>query len=95
LENVQMPTTTLKTDDVEPFETAEKASAIAAAKPSRFISKSEMLNRVCLSYTTVWALMCAGEFPRSRVLGCRVAWIEHEVEQWILARPLRRLKGDR
>ena len=38
--------------------------------------------------------MRRGTFPRSRQLGGKVAWIESEVEAWIAALPVRRLKGD-
>ena len=60
----------------------------------RLISKPEVLDRVGVTYPTIWAWMREGRFPRSRELGGKVAWIEAEVEAWIAALPVRRLKGD-
>src|SRR5665811_764206 len=64
------------------------------ANPSRFIGKPEMLDRVAASYPTVWQWMREGKFPRSRELGGRSVWLEAEIEQWIVTRPIRPLKGD-
>jgi predicted DNA-binding transcriptional regulator AlpA len=60
----------------------------------RLISKPEMLDRIGLSYPTVWKLMQEGKFPRSVVIGAKTAWVESEIEAWIAALPRRRLKGD-
>jgi predicted DNA-binding transcriptional regulator AlpA len=63
-------------------------------KYPRLISKPELLERLGVSYPTLWNWMRRGTFPRSRQLGGKVAWIESEVEAWIAALPVRRLKGD-
>lgn len=60
----------------------------------RLISKPEVLDRVGVSYPTLWAWMREGKFPRSRQLGGKAAWVESEIEDWITALPVRRLKGD-
>jgi prophage regulatory protein len=60
----------------------------------RLISKPEVLDRVGVTYPTIWTWMREGKFPRSREIGGKVAWIESEVEEWIAALPVRRLKGD-
>ena len=61
----------------------------------RLISKPEVLDRVSVTYPTIWTWMREGKFPRSREIGGKVAWIESEVEEWIAALPVRRLKkGD-
>ena len=60
----------------------------------RLIYKPELLDRVGLSYATVWTMMRQGRFPRSRVVGGKVAWFESEIETWITELPVRRLKGD-
>ena len=80
-------------------EFSEKAAALKAANdalrgPPRLLSKREVLDRVGLTYPTLWAWMRAGNFPRSRELGGRVAWLESEIEVWMNALPIRRLKGD-
>ena len=60
----------------------------------RLISKPEVLDRVGVTYPTIWLWMREGKFPRSRELGGKAAWIESEIEAWITARPTRKLKGD-
>jgi len=91
-----MPTNPLTTnnDDFAQAE-ADKAAATAATIPSRFIGKPEVLNRVGASYPSIWQWMREGKFPRSRELGGKAAWLESEIEAWIVNRPIRRLKGDR
>ena len=62
---------------------------------NRLILKRELLQRVGLSYTTIWNLMRSGRFPRSvTVTDGRVAWHENEVDAWIEGLPRQRLKGD-
>jgi prophage regulatory protein len=62
---------------------------------NRLIFKPELLERVGLSYSTVWQLMRKNRFPRSvAVTDGRVAWREDEIEEWIEALPRQRLKGD-
>ena len=36
----------------------------------------------------------ASQFPRSKFVGDRTLWLEHEVDAWIDALPNRQLKGD-
>ena len=60
----------------------------------RLIDKVALLDKVPLSYATVWNLMRKGEFPRSKFVGDRTFWLEHEIDAWIDAMPNRPLKGD-
>jgi predicted DNA-binding transcriptional regulator AlpA len=69
------------------------ATQVEAAS-QRLIFRPDVLDRVGVTYPTVWKMMRNGTFPRSRVIGGRTAWIEAEVEAWIAALPVRRLKGD-
>ena len=62
---------------------------------ARLISKHEVLDRVGVTYPTLWSWMRRGAFPRSRELGGKVCWLESEIEDWIVNRPVRRLKGDK
>ena len=59
----------------------------------KLIFKPEVLRRVPLSYTTIWKRMRANQFPRARILGGRNAWIEHEVDEFIAALPVRPYKA--
>jgi prophage regulatory protein len=98
IEAVKMSTTDLKSDhnSVPAADTvADKAAPAPSSKPARFLCKAEVLDRVGLSYTTVWDWMRQGRFPRSRELGGRRGWLESEIEEWMANVPLSRLKGDR
>jgi predicted DNA-binding transcriptional regulator AlpA len=60
----------------------------------RLVSKPEVLDRVGVSYVTLWGWMQLGKFPRARSVGREIFWIAKEVDDWILSRPLTQLKGD-
>lgn len=75
--------------------TAQVECANDSSGAIRLISKPEVLDRVGVTYPTLWSWMREGRFPRSRELGGKAAWIESEVEAWIAALPVRRLKGDK
>jgi prophage regulatory protein len=68
---------------------------MAKKKPGdRLLSRREVLDRVGVSYPTLWHWMRAGTFPRSRDIGGKVAFIESEVDRWIANLPIVKLKGD-
>lgn len=53
-------------------------------------------DKVGLSTSEVYELMALGLFPPSRQLtlsGRAVAWFEHEVDEWLLSRPVSTVKG--
>ena len=60
----------------------------------KLLTRGEVLERVAMSYPTVWSKMRAGMFPRSRVVGARVCWYAHEIDAWIATLPMAKLKGD-
>jgi predicted DNA-binding transcriptional regulator AlpA len=60
----------------------------------RLLAKAEVLERVGRTFPTLWLWMQQKKFPRARDLNGRPAWLESEVEDWIKALPVRRLKGD-
>ncbi len=53
---------------------------------TRLLHLREVLNRTSLSRSHVYRLVKSGDFPASVSLGCRVAWVESEVQEWIDAR---------
>ena len=61
---------------------------------ARLVSKPEVLDRIGVTYPTIWKWMRGGSFPRSRAVGGKAFWIEAEIEKWITDLPVRRLKGD-
>jgi len=53
----------------------------------RFISMSEVLDRICLSKTHLYRKINAGQVPRPVPLGPqKVAFVESEIEAWMSAR---------
>jgi predicted DNA-binding transcriptional regulator AlpA len=67
---------------------------IPTSAKERLISRPELLDRVNLTFPSVWKLMRAGEFPRSRLIGGHVVWLESEIDEYIASLPLQRYKGD-
>jgi prophage regulatory protein len=61
-------------------------------KPVKLLDRKTVLERVPLSYATIWKKMRAGTFPRSRDIGGKCAWIEREIDDWIADRPEVELK---
>lgn len=60
----------------------------------RLIYKPELLDRIGVSYATIWVWMREGRFPRARVVGGKNAWTQAEIDAWCASLPVRRLKGD-
>jgi prophage regulatory protein len=60
----------------------------------RLLSKPEIVDRTNLSYPTIWQKMRAGTFPRSRIVGGKVMWLESEFDSWVKDLPKSVLKGD-
>lgn len=85
---------TTKKSPATPVEHSEQAAVTTAANPSiKLLSKTEMLSRVGVSYSSVWNWIVAGTFPPGRALSTgkrgRIMWIEAEVQDWIASRPVR------
>jgi predicted DNA-binding transcriptional regulator AlpA len=70
------------------------ANAPPAREGARLLSKREVLAIVGVSYPTIWSMMRANTFPRSRVVGGKSMWLSSEIEAWLAALPVRQLKGD-
>ena len=74
---------------------AARRRARRRARPRpQLLSKREVLERVGLTYVTLWKWMQQGKFPRSREVGGKIAWLEGEIDTWIEDLPVKRLKGD-
>jgi predicted DNA-binding transcriptional regulator AlpA len=56
--------------------------------------KLDLLDRIGVSYVTIWKMMCKGTFPRSRAVGGKLVWLESEINEWIRSLPKTALKGD-
>jgi predicted DNA-binding transcriptional regulator AlpA len=62
--------------------------------PPRLLDRHDIMELTGASYPTIWAWMRAGAFPRGRIVGGKTKWVGSEVETWLRALPVRRLKGD-
>jgi predicted DNA-binding transcriptional regulator AlpA len=58
-------------------------------KPSILIDRHEVLRRVPVTWDIIYRMMKANAFPAARVVGGKAAWLESEIEEWIVNRPLR------
>jgi excisionase family DNA binding protein len=74
--------------------TKTPTSKIKTTTGARLLSKPEVCDRIGVSYQTIWTWMRRNEFPRSRVIGGKICWLESEIEAWMKALPKSRLKGD-
>ena len=70
------------------------ARAPPARAGARLLSKREVLAIVGVSYPTLWSMMRANTFPRSRKVGSKSMWVSTEIEAWMASLPRCRLKGD-
>jgi predicted DNA-binding transcriptional regulator AlpA len=66
----------------------------AADQSPRLLTKPQVCAIAGVTFPTVWKLMREGAFPRARVVGGRSMWRSDEIDQWLAALPVRRLKGD-
>jgi predicted DNA-binding transcriptional regulator AlpA len=65
----------------------------------RLLNRHDILAITGMTYPTIWAWMRAGAFPRCRISGTgksgsKSVWLSTDVERWMAALPMRKLKGD-
>ena len=60
----------------------------------RLLLKAEVLDRVRVSYPTLWDWMKQGTFPRGIFVGAKVCWFEDEVDAFLNARRRQVFKSD-
>lgn len=48
----------------------------------RFIRREEVLDRVGLSKSTVYAMISRKEFPAPKKIGTNSVWVEDEITAW-------------
>jgi predicted DNA-binding transcriptional regulator AlpA len=73
---------------------AKAAELLSAPRAIHLLSKHEVCAVAGVSYPTIWAWMRVGTFPRSRIVGGKSMWLSTDVDAWLQALPVRRLKGD-
>ncbi len=58
-------------------------------KTLKMLRLPEVMDKVGLKTSQIYAMMAEGTFPRSRLItGRAVGWFEHEIDEWLLARPV-------
>jgi predicted DNA-binding transcriptional regulator AlpA len=74
----------------------ERRSAVEEARPPptlRLLPQREVCARVGVTAPTLWKWTRDGKFPTARVMnGGKLGYLAHEVEEWIRALPLQKLK---
>ena len=67
-----------------------KTKTANAKNDKSLIFRGELIDRLGLSYSTIWAMMRRGEFPSPLELSDGiVCWPSREVDRWIQSRPRR------
>jgi predicted DNA-binding transcriptional regulator AlpA len=74
--------------------TVDQPTDVVVRPGARLLSKGDVMDKVGLSYPSIWKLMREGAFPRSVVIGGKTLWHEHEIDEYIARLPRRRLKGE-
>jgi prophage regulatory protein len=76
----------------QPETTGGNNGSSADLPPARLLRFPTVRERTGLSRSTIWRLERRGEFPRHRRISANVvAWVEHEVTEWIQTRTQSRL----
>jgi predicted DNA-binding transcriptional regulator AlpA len=73
---------------------AAKKAAVLSQLPVRLMNRHEVCALANVSYPSVWVWMRDGKFPRSRIVGGRSMWLSTDIDAWLVALPVRPLKGD-
>ena len=55
--------------------------------------RPDVHSRTCLGKTRIYELIAAGDFPQPVRLGRRIAFVEQEIDTWILQRMSERVKA--
>lgn len=55
--------------------------------------RPDVQSRTCLGKTRIYELIAADEFPQPVRLGRRIAFVEQEIDTWILQRMAERVKA--
>ena len=71
---------------------AARRASLAVGCPSALETRSSRHHQRHVSHHL--GLDARGKFPRARVVGGQSMWLSTEIEAWLAALPVRRLKGD-
>jgi prophage regulatory protein len=57
------------------------------ARPVVMLRMPDVQKKTTLGKTAIYEAIKTAGFPRPRKLGTASAWVEHEVDAWLLSRP--------
>jgi len=82
-------------DEHDPLQIAEKETAreafrILAMSELQLLRRDDVLKKVGISKSTLYKLISTDGFPASIPVGGSVAWVESEIDAWIVARVKKR-----
>ena len=60
-----------------------KTKARPVDEDERLVSKLEVLDRVGVTFPTIWKWMQIGKFPRGREVNGETMWVASELNHWI------------
>jgi predicted DNA-binding transcriptional regulator AlpA len=63
-----------------------------AAPAEKLLTRQQVLERIPVSFPTIWSWMREGKFPPARHMGVKTFWLESEVAAWIRGLPFREYK---
>lgn len=63
------------------------------ARVRLILLRPDVHSRTCLGKTRIYELIAAGDFPQPVRLGRRIAFVEQEIDTWILQRMSERVKA--
>lgn len=70
-----------------PFRVRKDTASPCKRDVQRVLRLKEVQHRTGLGRSTIYRWMDEGKFPKPVRLGARsVAWIEHEVDEWLMSR---------
>ncbi len=59
-----------------------------------WLTKIQLVEKTHLSYTSIWKMIVAGDFPRGKQVGRQLLWRASDVDGWIDGRPDQVVQGD-
>jgi prophage regulatory protein len=76
--------------DAPPQQRERPVTEEARPPPVRLLSAREVMEKVDLTYVSIWKKMKKGQFPAPRELGAKtLRWVEADIDQWIESLPRR------
>ena len=89
-----MPRRTPRATSLERARATAQVRASADDQKLQYMSRRQVLDLIPVSSVTLWNWQRDGAFPRSRKVGGKAMWFRHEIEAWMLSRPIATLSGD-